>query len=77
MNKKEWNNRIANRSDFTAGLVHLTKSNKDKNKSSLEILMKILKEQNLIGSTINSGYIVVDIPAVCLQDTLLYLLANC
>lgn len=74
MNKGEWRKRISQRSDFSAGLVHLTKSKKINNESysALEILMKILIEQKLEGSTTESGFICGDIPAVCFQDIPLY-----
>lgn len=59
MNREKWVKRIANRSDMTAGLIHLTKRNTINNKeySSLDILMKILDEKVLIGSTSETGYI--------------------
>lgn len=59
MNRKKWVKRIAKRSDMTAGLIHLTKRNTINNKeySSLDILMKILDEKVLIGSTSETGYI--------------------
>jgi len=70
MNKKEWIQRISRRSDFTADLVHLTKARTidGKKYSSLEVLMKILIEQKIEGSTTKSGYICGKTPAVCLQD---------
>ncbi|MGI6585797.1 MAG: DUF2971 domain-containing protein [Lutisporaceae bacterium] len=78
MDKKEWRTRISRRSDFTSGLIHLTKSNviDGKKHSSLDILMKILIEQKLIGSTTSSGYINGRIPAVCFQDTPLHSVAE-
>lgn len=59
MNREKWVKRIANRSDMTTGLIHLTKRNTINNKeySSLDILMKILDEKVLIGSTSETGYI--------------------
>lgn len=70
MKKEEWSKRISQRSDFTAGLVHLTKSREINGirYTALETLMKILKEQRLEGSTTESGFICGDIPAVCFQD---------
>lgn len=64
MDKKQWMKRISSRSDFTCCLVHLTKPNNKM--SSLEVLVKILKEKTLKGST--KGYICGDAPVVCFQD---------
>lgn len=64
MKKEEWLQRIARRTDFTSGLVHLTKSQligKTKH-SGLDILMKILDEQILKGSTTKSGFITGSTP---------------
>ncbi|CAI3202417.1 hypothetical protein [Clostridium neonatale] len=74
MNRKKWAKRIANRSDMTAGLIHLTKGNTINNKkySSLDILMKILDEKVLVGSTTETGYINENIRAVCFQDVPLH-----
>lgn len=64
MNRKEWTNRITRRSDFTCGIVHLTKPTE--NNSGFEILMKILREKVIISST--RGYICGTDPVVCFQD---------
>tara|TARA_Y100001933_G_scaffold196516_1_gene197057 strand:- start:36 stop:668 length:633 start_codon:yes stop_codon:yes gene_type:complete len=74
MNKKEWKKRISSRTDFTSGLVHLTKGNEIEGvkHSSLDVLMKILKEKTLIGSTTESGFIIGDRRAVCFQEAPLY-----
>ena len=74
----EWKERISRRSDFTSGLVHLTKGNTIDGEcfSSLDILMKVLKERKLIGSTTASGYICGSIPAVCFQDIPLFSIAE-
>lgn len=74
MNSKEWNKRIARRSDFTGKLVHLTKSNESVN--GFENLFKILTEKNILGSTTESGFICGNIPAVCFQDMPLHSIAE-
>ena len=63
MDSKKWATRITRRSDFTCGLVHLTKPNDDL--KSLDVLVKILKEKTLIG---NNGYVCGEEPVVCFQD---------
>ena len=64
MNKIEWQKRITRRSDFTCGIVHLTKPADGLN--GFNILMKILREKVLIAST--KGYICGYDPVVCFQD---------
>lgn len=78
LDTKEWRKRISRRSDFTSGLIHLTKSNTINGQAypALDILMKILIEQKLIGSTTKSGYINGSIPAVCFQDIPLHSVAE-
>ena len=68
--KRTWNNRYAERSDLTTSLVHLTKSVADgnKKKDAFRVLFEILEAGKLLGSTTDSGFIVGDTPAVCLQD---------
>lgn len=64
MNVKQWSERISRRSDFTCGLVHLTKP---KNRiSSINILVQILKDRTLKASS--DGYICGKNPVVCFQD---------
>lgn len=78
MKREDWLKRIARRTDFTSGLVHLTKSQTIDNVrySGLEILMKILDEQVLKGSTTKSGFISGSTPAVCFQDVPLFSLSE-
>lgn len=72
MKVEEWRARISNRTDLTQGLVHLTKPNEELN--AFEVLMKILKEKRIIGSTnktVNGeqrGFICGKDSAVCFQD---------
>lgn len=85
INFKQWQNRVASRSDLTGRVTHLTKPtgiiSKDTSFEELNImatdnLIKILQEKRLIGSTTNSGYIIGERRAVCFQDTPLYALAQ-
>src|SRR5688572_4489196 len=70
----QWADRIAHRSDFTTGLIHLTRKAGDL--STLDVLFKILDEKTLVGSTTSSGFIVGQRAAVCLQEAPLYSLAQ-
>lgn len=80
MNVKDWGKRISRRSDISMGLVHLTKGNDKLN--SFQVLMKILKEQKLIGSTnqtingVPRGFICGNEPVVCFQDVPLFSLSE-
>ncbi|WP_283693126.1 DUF2971 domain-containing protein [Clostridium perfringens] len=78
MKLEEWKKKIAERNDITGHLIHLTKEREieDKKISSIEILVKILKEKKLIGSTTESGFIVGDKSAVCFQESPIYSLAQ-
>lgn len=64
---KDWSRRIAERSDMSSAIIHLTRE-LDKIKVQ-EVLYKILSEQKILGSTTDSGFICGDIKAVCFQDT--------
>jgi hypothetical protein len=68
--KKEWLQRLAERSDLCSFVTHLTKSAKDGEKqlSSTQVLFKILREQKLRGSSSASGFIIGDRTAVCFFD---------
>ncbi len=80
MKADTWKNRISRRTDITTGLVHLTKGNDELN--SLEVLMKILKEQKLLGSknqivdSKQRGFICGNQPVVCFQDVPLFSLSE-
>lgn len=75
---ENWKQRIASRSDLTGHLIHLTRATSVNGKelSSTEVLMKIIKEQCLIGSSTKSGFICGTRKAVCFQDTPLYQLSQ-
>lgn len=80
MNTKDWAKRISHRSDISMGLVHLTKGNEEL--SAFKVLMKILKEQKLVGSKnqiVNGsqrGFICGSSPVVCFQDVPLFSLSE-
>ena len=80
MNIEDWRRRISRRSDMSEGLVHLTKN--DEKHSSLAVLVKILEEKTIVGSTnkiVNGhtrGFICGNDSVVCFQDVPLYSLAE-
>jgi hypothetical protein len=78
MNHDSWKNRIAERNDITGHLVHLTKAAEiDGEKySAIEVLYKIIKDRELIGSTTKTGFICGRTSAVCLQEAPLYSLTQ-
>lgn len=78
MNSKDWKKRIAERSDITVNLVHLTKpcSAEVIELSAPEVLMKILKDRCIQGSTTESGFICGKRKAVCFQEAPLYSIAQ-
>ena len=66
-NLEKWANRLASRSDISGYVFHMTKANEELN--AFEVLIKILKERTLIGSSTQKGFITGDRKAVCFQDT--------
>ena len=80
MNDKEWGKRISHRTDISMGLVHLTKG--DNGLGPLSVLMKILEEKTIVGSTNKTvdghsrGFICGNDPVVCFQDVPLYSLSE-
>lgn len=78
MNLKEWKRKIAERNDMTSYLIHLTKQveSSETKLNVRQVLIKILKEKRLFGSTTESGFIVGDRSAVCLQECPLYSLTQ-
>jgi hypothetical protein len=68
--KKDWSRRIAERSDMCTGLVHLTRETESMN--VVQVLLKILIDKKLIGSTTDRGFICGSTRAVCFQDAPLY-----
>lgn len=74
MKKVEWFDRVQKRTDIVTRLTHLTRATESMD--ALEVLLKILEEKKLVGSTTKSGYIVGKTPAVCFQETPLEALAE-
>ena len=74
MKRAEWFDRVQKRADIVTRLTHLTRATDSMD--ALEVLLKILEDKKLIGSTTESGYIVGKTPAVCLQETPLESLAE-
>lgn len=70
-NIEKWRKRIKERSDITAHLTHLTKSELPIF-DDVDTLIKILRERKITGSTTDKGFIIGDNPAVCFQEAPLY-----
>lgn len=68
--KHDWTERLRNRSDMSGYLYHLTRKTDEMN--ATDILIKILNERKIVGSTTQSGFIVGSEKAVCFQDTTPY-----
>ena len=67
--KKTWKRRIAERTDLSTQVVHLTREQTtDAKKGTVEVLFDIVDQQRLIASPVQQAFIVGDIPAVCFQD---------
>lgn len=66
-----WIKRIRSRSDMSSYLYHLTRED-DNDNDSFDVLINILNDKKLNGSTTESGFIVGDNKAVCFQDTTTY-----
>jgi hypothetical protein len=73
-----WMKRMAERSDLSSHLVHLTRGTgpDGKSRDAVNVLLTILRERRIKGSNTNSGFIVGNRTAVCLQDAPLYHLAQ-
>lgn len=69
---EKWAARIQHRQDISGYVYHLTKAEVDGNGnlklSTLERLLKIIKERKINGSTTESGFITGNRKAVCFQD---------
>lgn len=76
--REDWIGRIGARMDITARLTHLTRRPPDDPDpaAALDVLMKILAEGRLIGSSTQQGFIVGPRRAVCFQDAPLYAIAQ-
>lgn len=65
-NKKSWKRRLAERSDLSSQLVHLTRDTE--NSTVVEVLYEIVSQGQLKGSSTKSGFICGNTAAVCFQD---------
>lgn len=73
-NYREWKLRMSNRSDMSSSLVHLTRPSGEH--TSVEVLLKILREQTILGSDPQKGFIHGGESATCFQDAPLYSVAQ-
>ncbi len=66
----DWSHRVISRADYGSQVTHLTRSTTicGQAYSAVDVLIKILRERRIIGSTTESGYIIGDRQAVCFQD---------
>ena len=74
MNFNDWRNRYKNRNDISSRLTHLTKGNTSE--EAFKIMLKILEEKTIVGSTTETGFIVGSKAAVCLQEAPLNAIAE-
>lgn len=65
-NKKSWQRRLAERSDLSSQVVHLTRDAGDQR--LVDVLYAILNDATIRGSSTQSGFICGKTPAVCFQD---------
>jgi hypothetical protein len=65
--EKEWERRLAERSDLSSHVVHLTRHGAN-NQDALSVLLKILSDRTIEGSDTASGFICGSRKAVCFQD---------
>lgn len=64
--KKACKRRLAERSDLSSQIVHLTRETKEK--KVVDVLYNIVSDAKLIGSSTKGGFICGPTPAVCFQD---------
>ena len=74
MNFNEWRNRYKNRNDISSRLTHLTKGYTSE--EAFKIMLKILEEKTIVGSTTETGFIIGSKAAVCLQEAHLNAIAE-
>lgn len=65
-NKKSWQRRLAERSDLSSQVVHLTRDTATQ--KLVDVLFSILNDATIRGSSTQSGFICGKTPAVCFQD---------
>lgn len=67
--KKTWKRRIAERTDLSTQVVHLTREQTTgAEKGATEVLFDIMDQQRIVASPVHQAFIVGKIPAVCFQD---------
>ncbi|MBI2353740.1 MAG: DUF2971 domain-containing protein [Deltaproteobacteria bacterium] len=68
--ESDWSLRGTSRMDYGSQITHLTRSATQGGQefTALDIVIKMLRERRIIGSTTASGFIIGDQPAVCFQD---------
>lgn len=71
---KVWANRLAERTDLSTNVVHLTCGTTQRDK--IDVLLDILEQKTIRGSTTERGFIVGSTPAVCFQDAPLHALVQ-
>lgn len=66
----KWLRRGMSRMDYGSQVTHLTRSATIGGNwhSALDVLIKILRERRIMGSTTSKGFIIGDRPAVCFQE---------
>lgn len=64
--KENWKRRLAERSDLSSQIVHLTRETADS--QIVDVLYAIISQNVLKGSSTSSGFICGKTPAVCFQD---------
>jgi len=75
---QKWRSRMSDRQDLSSSLVHLTRGAESlgTRMTPVDILLKILREETIIGSTPEKGFIRGSRSAVCFQDAPLYSIAQ-
>jgi len=73
-----WLKRIAERTDLSSQLIHITKGREINGTfvDGVEIILNILRERRLYGTDTEQGFIIGDRKAVCFQDVPIYSLCQ-
>lgn len=68
--ESDWSLRGTSRMDYGSQITHLTRSviHDGHQYTALDVVIKILRERKIIGSTTSPGFIIGNQPAVCFQD---------
>lgn len=72
--KQFWKSRVAERTDLSTYVVHLTRESefKGRRRTALDGMWSLLEKKCIYGSSTESGFIVGDTKAVCFQDSPLH-----